>query len=320
LRLQQPSLLVTIDISKKFDDHCHRECYKILEKYPRTTQLHKLDSYAVQARVLIFAGRPEEALRAMRKAMRLNPHYPPLYVFELGWAYQLNGRYAEAIAALEEAISRNPNLIPAHANLASSYLSQWVSQQSLGTQTLEKALAAVQRALALADSLSFNHQMLGYIYLHQRQYDRALAEMEQAVALAPTEAGTSAALAQVLSYMGRTGETMEAAAQALRLKSEVADGHLGSVGIACAMAGRPEEAISPPRQFLARYPNILNAHLTLAAVYSELGKESEARAEAAEVLRINPQFSLEVHKERAPIKDPTTLERHIAALRQAGLK
>jgi len=34
----------------------------------------------------------------------------------------------------------------------------------------------------------------------------------------------------------------------------------------------------------------------LAAVYSELGKDAEARAEAAEVLRINPQFSLEIHK------------------------
>jgi len=38
------------------------------------------------------------------------------------------------------------------------------------------------------------------------------------------------------------------------------------------------------------------------------------------VLRINPQFSLEVDKERTPIKDPAMLERHMAALRKAGLK
>jgi|GEM_PF-4487093 len=47
---------------------------------------------------------------------------------------------------------------------------------------------------------------------------------------------------------------------------------------------------------------------------------AEAQAEAAEVLRINPKFSLAVHKQRAPIKDPAGLERHIAALRRAGLK
>jgi hypothetical protein len=73
-------------------------------------------------------------------------------------------------------------------------------------------------------------------------------------------------------------------------------------------------------QFIARYPNILPAHLTLAVVYSELGQAAEARAEIAEVLRLNPNFSLEVHKQRMPIKDPAVLERHIAALRKAGLK
>jgi hypothetical protein len=58
----------------------------------------------------------------------------------------------------------------------------------------------------------------------------------------------------------------------------------------------------------------------LAAIFSELGKDAEARVEAAEVLRINPKFSLEVHKERVPIKDPAVLERHLAVLRKAGLK
>jgi adenylate cyclase len=108
--------------------------------------------------------------------------------------------------------------------------------------------------------------------------------------------------------------------QALRRKPRVADYHLHNVGAAYDLAGRPEEAIAPLKQYLSRYPNILGAHLTLAAVYSELGKEADARAEAAEVLRLNPKFSLEVHKERVPIKDPATLERHIAALRKAGLK
>jgi hypothetical protein len=63
-----------------------------------------------------------------------------------------------------------------------------------------------------------------------------------------------------------------------------------------------------------------NAHLTLAAVYSALGRATEAQAEAAEVLRLNPKFSLEVHRERVPIKDSALLEQHIAALRKAGLK
>jgi TolB-like protein/DNA-binding winged helix-turn-helix (wHTH) protein/Tfp pilus assembly protein PilF len=278
------------------------------------------DSYAQQAEALTFAGRPEDALRMVAQAMRLNPRSPPWYLEEAGLAYWLTGRYAEALATLQELIGRNPNYFTAHLNLAVSYLFQWVSQQSPAGQTLEPALAAIQWALALSDSYSPNHRVLGGISLWQRQYDQALVEMERGVALAPDDAGSYAALAVVLSCMGRTEEALKAAAQALRLKPFIADSHLGDVGVAYAQAGHYEEARAPLQRYLSRYPNILPFHLMLAAVYSELGQEAEARAEAAEVLRINPQFSLEIHRQRMPIKDPAVLERHIAALRKAGLK
>jgi len=120
--------------------------------------------------------------------------------------------------------------------------------------------------------------------------------------------------------MGRVEDALEAAAQALRLKPAIADAHLDSVGSAYAAAGRYVEARAPIQRYLSRYSNILHIHLMLAAVYSELGQAAEARAEVAEVLRLNPQFSLAVHRQRMPIKDPAVLERHLAALRKAGLK
>ncbi|MBI3795385.1 MAG: adenylate/guanylate cyclase domain-containing protein [Deltaproteobacteria bacterium] len=271
------------------------------------------DFYAGQAEVLSTAGRPEEALRMVAQAMRLNPRYPAWYLIESGWAYRLTGQYAEAIATMKELISRNPNFMTAHLELTSSYLWQWVSQQSPAAQTLEPAVAAGQRALAFNDSFHWNH-------LYQQQYDQALAEMERSVALAPTEAGSYAALAVVLSCMGRSDEALEAAARALRLKPLIVDGHLADVGIAYVVAGRYEEARPPLQRHLSRYPNFLPGHLMLAVAYSELGQAAEARAEAAEVLRLNPHFLLEVHRQRMPYKDPAMLERHLAALRKAGLK
>src|SRR4029453_12791165 len=106
------------------------------------------------------------------------------------------------IAAQKEVISRDPNYIYAHLHLAGSYLWQWIAQQSPAGQTLEPAVAAGQRALALHDSLHWNHIVLGWISLYQQQYDQALAEVERAVALAPTEADSHAALAMGLSYRG----------------------------------------------------------------------------------------------------------------------
>ncbi len=279
------------------------------------------DSYAMRAEVLNLASRSEEAIRLVKQAMRLNPHYPPWYLSDLGWAYSFTGRYTEAVATLQEFISRSPNHLPAHLGLAFSYVQQWASQQSADSQTLALALATVQQALTFNDAWNpISHGYLGTIYLWQKQYEQATAELERAIALDPNWARGYAALADVLSRVGKPEEAVAMAEEALRRKSLAADLHLGDVGSAYCLAGRPEEAIAPLQQYLARYPNFLSAHLTLTAVYSELGRETEARAEAAEVLRLNPNFLLEVHKQRVPIKDPAVLERHIAALRKAGLK
>jgi adenylate cyclase len=232
----------------------------------------------------------------------------------------LTGRYAEAVVTLKEAISHMPTHLRANLQLTGSYVLQWASQQNSESQTLAQALAAAHRVLALNDSTPAGHTVLGMVYLWQKQYEQAIAEMEQAIVLNPNGAEDHAALAEGLSCVGRPEDAIRMAEQALRLKPFIVDLHLNSIGSAYYLARQPEGAIAPLEQFLTRYPNILGAHLTLAAVYSELDKEAEARAEAAEVLRLNPRFSLEVHKQRAPIKDPAMLERHLAALRKAGLK
>jgi hypothetical protein len=54
-----------------------------------------------------------------------------------------------------------------------------------------------------------------------------------------------------------------------------------------------------------------------------MGRENEAHAEAAEVLRINPKFSLDYYVKTSvlsPRKDPSGRDRYIDALRKAGLK
>jgi hypothetical protein len=58
----------------------------------------------------------------------------------------------------------------------------------------------------------------------------------------------------------------------------------------------------------------------MVAVYSESGQEEEARAAAAEMLKLSPDFSLEFWGQTLPVTDPATLERVLTALRKAGLK
>jgi hypothetical protein len=51
-----------------------------------------------------------------------------------------------------------------------------------------------------------------------------------------------------------------------------------------------------------------------------MGQEKEARAEAAEVLRVNPKFSLDSLAKMLPYKDQSQTDKIVNALRKAGLK
>jgi hypothetical protein len=51
-----------------------------------------------------------------------------------------------------------------------------------------------------------------------------------------------------------------------------------------------------------------------------IGRERDAQAEAAEVLRINPKFSLDYYARILAYKDPSVRDRIVGALRKAGLK
>jgi adenylate cyclase len=120
--------------------------------------------------------------------------------------------------------------------------------------------------------------------------------------------------------LGQLEKASKSVEKALSLNTGLRPTNFRPLGHTYYLTGRPEEAIAALKRSLIGTPIDLDAHLFLAAVYSELGRDTEAQAEAAEVLRINPKWSLEVWKQRAPYKDPAMLERVFAALRKAGLK
>jgi tetratricopeptide (TPR) repeat protein len=55
------------------------------------------DSYQNLGAVLVWVGRPEEAIGLIQKAIRLNPRRPPIYLQALSFAYRIAEWYEEAI-------------------------------------------------------------------------------------------------------------------------------------------------------------------------------------------------------------------------------
>ncbi len=84
----------------------------------------------------------------------------------------------------------------------------------------------------------------------------------------------------------------------------------------------PAFSLRPPscKRVLHGNPDDMRAHTGLAATYSLSGREEEASGAAAEVLRLDPKFSLEHVAKALPFKDKTDTELYIDSLRKAGLK
>ncbi len=83
--------------------------------------------------------------------------------------------------------------------------------------------------------------------------------------------------------------------------------------------GQYEKAIELSEKGLKYSPDQLSAYLTLAACYIYLNRPEEAQKAVEEVLRIDPNFSLEYHVRAMPYKNQETGNNFVDALRKAGL-
>jgi len=162
--------------------------------------------------------------------------------------------------------------------------------------------------------------LLSFLYVLKRDYDKAIAEGERAVALNPGATIFLDAYGNALRSAGRSEEAIPLYEKAIRLNPFGPSYLYLNFGFALRNTGRFEEAVSAFKKAIQIAPNNFLAHIGLAATYSAMGREKEAHAEAAEVLRINPKFSMDSFAKIVTNKDQSQTDRFINALRKAGLK
>jgi adenylate cyclase len=222
----------------------------------------------------------------------------------------------------EEAIALDPEYARAYSRLAGTIGNEFLLgvHEKTPREALERAMALAQKAIQLDDSASDAHSVLGYMALLNRDYEKAVAETERAVALAPNSVAAQYRLGYCLYSAGRTEEAIPILKQAVALSPIPLPRALSHLCIASRKAGRYEEAVAVCRQLLQREPNHVLAHLTLAATFVEMEKMEEARAEIAEVLRIDPKYTVKGVSRSFPWKDQAEIDRLIDSLSKAGLK
>jgi adenylate cyclase len=222
---------------------------------------------------------------------------------------------------LEQSLAIDPDYARACAMLSQTHLYAYVEpidSDYLSPMALARALDLAQTAVARDTHLPLAHAQLGWVLVWNRRHDDAIVAFERAFAL--NRNFIDRRFGFVLTFGGqpaRAIDVMEANARldpnGLILKSS------GAIGHACYMLRRYGDAVRLFRVFASHIPNSQWPHLFLACAYAQSGQLDEARGEAAEVLRINPGFTLERWKRLAVYRTPQDVEHHLDGLRKAGL-
>jgi adenylate cyclase len=188
----------------------------------------------------------------------------------------------------------------------------------LSSAALDRALELAETAVRLNARLPQGRAQLGAVLHFKGQHDAAMAEFEQAFALNPNFIDHR--YAYVLTCAGAPARAIELLEASIRLDPFAPPiFSSGFMGVANYMLKRYPEAVRWLRECALRLPNMQLPHVWLASAYAQLGQIEDARREAAEVLRINPGFTIERYQRIVRYKDPRDVEHRADGMRKAGL-
>jgi adenylate cyclase len=121
--------------------------------------------------------------------------------------------------------------------------------------------------------------------------------------------------AEALIYSGRVEDALERCQRAIRLNPNCPDFYYWLLGFSYFHLGRYEDALAA----LVRMTAPQFARRLLAATYADLDRVEEARSEAEEYMKVDPDFSITTWAKTEFYTDPKELQRYIDGLQKAGL-
>ncbi|MEM8840166.1 MAG: tetratricopeptide repeat protein [Pseudomonadota bacterium] len=214
-------------------------------------------------------------------------------------ALESDTRYARAHAAK----SRTYNL---------DWRYDWADRPEIA---LDDALDLARSAIELDSSDARGFGELGFAHLYRKENEAAINAYERALKLNPNDADLMSDMADALAHSGRSEEAIELLLKAMRLNPYYPDQYIWHLGGAFFNLKRYEEAI----QTIKKMQNPTEGRRLLAASYAHLGRDAQARAEAALVREAHPNFSMERWAAVQPDTNEEDLQHFVEGLKRAGL-
>jgi adenylate cyclase len=228
----------------------------------------------------------------------------------------------DARRLLEQSLAIDPGYARAAAKLAQTHFLAYVEPfdgDHLSPAALDRALELAETAVHLDPRLPQARAQLGDALIFKGQHDAGIAEWERAFAL--NSNFVDHRYARALIFVGEPARAIEVLEANLRLNPF--QPHIFAtccLGQANYSLKRYGEAVRLFRECASRLPNQQWPHLNLAGACAQSGQLEDASKEAAEVLRINPDFTIERWKRFLVVyKDSKDLDLRSDGMRKARL-
>lgn len=193
----------------------------------------------------------------------------------------------------EEVIALDSNYGEPYVLIGASHLIDlWIHWGKSPQYSMEKAVENIQKGIALNPLSDFAYANLGHLYLLQKRHGEAVEAGEKAIELNPNGDYNIVLLALTFNFIRRYEEAITLLKEGQRRSPYGPAFYFHNLGSTYRNMGRYDEAIAEYKRTLEMYPNHFNAILTLAGVYGMAGRLDEGRSAAAEILKINPRYSI----------------------------
>jgi adenylate cyclase len=322
IRRSEHSMRVSVEL-------CNAETGRSL--WGQQMQFAPAELFDVQDNIIakIVAGiAPNVRAAELRSALRKKPDSFTSYDYTLRGLHIINNldrdTFPQAREYLTRAMEEDPQFaVPVAwaARWYSLYVGQgWTSDYTQdAARAIELAARAIQLDASNALALATYAHLKSYLF---HDYQSALIYFDRALAACPNHSLAWLLSSGTLSYVGRAEQAIKHAEQGLRLSPS--DGSLYYYYMFLNLAHYAhddyEEALKWGRMSANENPTYTANHRFLIADLVALGQVDEARAVAADLMRLEPDFRISVYERtRQPFQVPEMRARLLGHLRTAGL-
>jgi TolB-like protein len=289
------------------------------EKYDfEVEDIFEVQDNVANAIVATIGGRLKVAEAVRRNELateNLKAYGELLHGRELLQKYTSEGN-AAAQVHFKRALEHDPDYAPACAAMARARNYDWQFEWGeTSDDGLTEAVDWAQRAVSLDRSSPRAHAELGFSLLFSKKLDRSIEEFRTALDLNPNDSDIMAEMADALTYSGQADEAETLLEKAIRLNPYHPDTYLWYMGDAYFVLRQYRDAI----EAMERMTNPSIGCRLLAACYAHLDEIEHASTHAQQVLKMQPEFSVNDWVKKQPEINPKDTEHLAEGLLKAGL-